>query len=76
MLTLLTADTRKGPSYQMIRYVDLPTSRNSYKHLLLYMQSILKPVNEDVDTTQGVEVGDESSSHVFQAHIPCSFHIR
>ena len=34
---------------------------------------ILKPVDKDVDTTQGVEVGGESSSHVFQEHIPCSF---
>ena len=36
-------------------------------------ESILKPVNEDVDVTQGVETGIESSSHVFQEHIPCSF---
>ena len=34
---------------------------------------ILKPVDEDGDTTQGVEVGGESSSHVFQEHITCSF---
>ena len=38
-----------------------------------YIQSILKPIDKDVDTTQGVEVGDKSSSHVFQEHIPCSF---
>ena len=36
-------------------------------------ESILKPVNEDVDITQGVESGIESWSHVFQEHIPCSF---
>ena len=36
-------------------------------------ESILKPVDTDVDTTQGVEVGGESSSHVFQEHIPCNF---
>ena len=35
-------------------------------------ESILKPVDGDVDTTQGVEVGSESSSHVFQEHIPAS----
>ena len=35
--------------------------------------SILKPVDGDVDTTQGVEVSGESSSHVLQEHIPCSF---
>ena len=36
-------------------------------------ESILKPVDKYADTTQGVEVGDESSSHVFQEHIPWSF---
>ena len=36
-------------------------------------ESFLKPVDKDVDTTQGVEVGDESPSNVFQEHIPCSF---
>ena len=29
--------------------------------------SILKPDDKDVDTTQGVETGSESSSHVFHA---------
>ena len=58
----------------MIRYVDLPTSKNRYQHLVYAdFESILKPVDADVDTTQGVEVGGESSSHVFQEHIPCSF---
>ena len=36
-------------------------------------ESILEPVDKDVDTTQGVEVGGESSSHDFQEHVPCSF---
>ena len=36
-------------------------------------ESILKPVDEGVVTTQGVEVGGESSSYVFQEHVPCSF---
>ena len=36
-------------------------------------KSILKPVDKDVDNTQGVEVGGESSSRVFQECIPCSF---
>ena len=35
-------------------------------------ESILKPVDEEVDTTQGVEVVDESSSHVFQDNAPCN----
>ena len=34
-------------------------------------ESILKPVNEDVDVTQGVETGIESLSLVFREHIPC-----
>ena len=36
-------------------------------------ESILKPVNEDVYVTQGVETGMESSSRVVQEHIPYSF---
>ena len=36
-------------------------------------ESILKPVNGDVVVTQGVDIGIESSTHVFQEHIPCSF---
>ena len=36
------------------------------------LESILKPADKDVYTTQGVEVGGESSSHVFQEHISCS----
>ena len=38
-----------------------------------YFESILKPANEDVDVTQGVDTGIESSSKTFQEHIPCSF---
>ena len=38
-----------------------------------YFESILKLENEDVEVTQGVDSGIESSSHVFQEHIPCSF---
>ena len=36
-------------------------------------ESILKPVNADVDVTQGVDTGTESSTSVFQEHIPCRF---
>ena len=36
-------------------------------------ESILKPINEDVDVTQGVDAGTESSTTVFQEHVPCSF---
>ena len=68
MLMLLTVVTRKEPSSPMIRDADLPTYTNSYQDLFWY---ILKP--DDKDTTQGVEVVGESSSHVFQEHIPCSF---
>ena len=44
-------------------------------HFVVYadFESILKPVDKDVDTTEGVEVCGESSSHVFQVHILCSF---
>ena len=36
-------------------------------------ESILKPVNGDVDVTQGVAVGTKSSTIVYQEHVPCSF---
>ena len=36
-------------------------------------ESILKPVNEDVDVIQGVETGIEFSPHVFQEHILNNF---
>ena len=36
-------------------------------------ESILKPLNEEVDVTQSVDTGTESSTHVFQEHIPGSF---
>ena len=52
-----------------------PTFRCNYRHPLVYadFESILKPVNEDVDVTKGVDTGAESSSTVFQEHIPSRF---
>ena len=35
--------------------------------------SILKPVNEGVDVTQGVSTGTASSTTVYQEHVPYSF---
>ena len=34
---------------------------------------ILKPINEEVVVAQGVDTGTESSTTVFQEHVPCSF---
>ena len=36
-------------------------------------ESILKPLNEGVDVTQGVSTGTASSTTVYQEHVPCSF---
>ena len=36
-------------------------------------ESILRPVNEGVDVTQGVSTGTASSTTVYQEHVPCSF---
>ena len=36
-------------------------------------ESILKPVNEGVDVTQGVSTGTASSTTVYQEHVSCSF---
>ena len=33
---------------------------------------MLKPLN-DIDTTQGVEIGEESSTTLYQEHVACSF---
>ena len=53
----------------------LPAHFVVYADFVVYanFESILKPVNEDVDVTQGVETGIETSSHVFHEHIRCSF---
>ena len=66
---------------QRTKYPDDPKCRftNIQKQLpapfVVYADfvSILKPVGKGVDTTQAVEVGGESSPHVFQEHIPYSF---
>ena len=75
MLMLSTAVTHKETSSLGIRDFDSPTSRNSYQHLLVYadFESILKPADKEVGTTQGAEFGSESSYHVVQEHIQCSF---
>ena len=36
-------------------------------------ESILEPVNEYVDVTQGVESGTKYLTTVYQKHVPCSF---
>ena len=36
-------------------------------------ESVLKPVNGDMDVTQGVETGTASSTAAYQEHVPCSF---
>ena len=77
---LLDARATDGCHAQMTKYPDDPRCRftSIQKQLLapfvVYadFESILKPVDKDVDTTQDVEVGGESSYHVFQEHIPCS----
>ena len=38
-----------------------------------YFESILQPVSDGVDVMQRVDVGVESSTTVFQEHVPCSF---
>ena len=54
------------------KFPDGPRCRfTNIQKQLADFESILKPVDKDVDTTQGVEVGGES--HVFQEHTPSSF---
>ena len=69
MLKLSTAVMCIGPSFPRIRDDDLPTSRNRYQRLVICadFESILKPVDGDVDTIQGVAVGGESSSRVYKS---------
>ena len=78
---LLDAHATECRHGQRTKFPDDPRCRFTYiqKQLpapfVVYadFDSILKPVDKDVDTLQGVEVDVESLSHVFQEHIPCSF---
>ena len=80
-LELLDAHATDCCHTQRTKFPDDPRCRftNIQKQLpapfVVYadFDSILNPVDKDADTTQSVEVGGESSYHVFQEHIPCSF---
>ena len=67
------AQRTKFPDDPRYRLTDIQKQLPAPFVVYVDFESILKPVDKDVDTTQGVEVGRESSSHVFQEHIPCSF---
>ena len=77
---LLDAHATDYCQAQRTKFPDDPRCRftNIQKQLLapfvVYadFESILNPDDKDVDTTQGVEVGGESSSLIFQEYIPCS----
>ena len=77
MLMLLNdrchAQSTKFPDDPRCRFTNI--QKQLPAHFVVYtdFESILKPDDKVVDTKQGVEVGCESSSHVFQEHIPCSF---
>ena len=81
MSTLLKAHAKNCCHAQRTKFPKDPRCRftNIQKQLpapfVVYadFESILKPVNEDVDVTQAVDTGIKSSSHVFQEQIPCSF---
>ena len=78
---LLEAHAADCCHVQRIKFPKDPRCRftNAQKQLsapfVMYadFESILKHENEDVDVTQGVDTGIESSSHTFQEHVPCSF---
>ena len=57
-----------------IRGVDSLISRSSLQHHLWCMQisSLYLPLS-DCDTTQGVEIGEESSTTPYHAHVACSY---
>ena len=67
------AQNTKFPEDPRCRFTNIQKQLPASFVVYADFESILKPGDGDVDTTQGVEVGGESSSHVFQEHIPCSF---
>ena len=38
-----------------------------------HFESVLEPINGDMDATQGVATGTTSSTAAYQEHVPCSF---
>ena len=61
----------KFPNYQRCRFTDI--QKQLPAPFVVYAESILKPVDKDQDTAQGVDVGGQSLSHILQEHIPCTF---
>ena len=67
------AQRTKFPTDSRCRFTNVQKQLPTPSVVYADFESILKPVNGDVDVTQGVDIGIESSTHVFQEHIPCSF---
>ena len=63
----------KSPDGPRCRFTNIEKQLPATFVVYAGFESILKPVDKYIDTTQGVEVGGESSYHVFQEHVPCSF---
>ena len=66
MATRLPRDSR-------CRFTNRPKQLPTPFVVYVDFESILQPVNGDVDVTPGVGIGIESSTTVFREHIPCSF---
>ena len=69
------AQSTKFPKDPICRFTNIQKQLQAPFVVYADFESILKPVNEDVDVTQGVHT-DISSSHVFQEHILCSLRTR
>ena len=67
------AQTTKFPDDPRCRFTNIQKRLPAPFVVYEEFESILKPVDKDVDTTQGVEVVGGFLSHVFQEHIPCGF---
>ena len=70
MLMQRVVVTHNEPSYPRGRFTNIQKQLPAPFVVYADFESIIKPVNEDADVTQGVDT--ESSSHIFQEHIPCS----
>ena len=63
----------KFPKYPRCQFTNIQKQLLAPFVVYADLESILRPIIEDVDATQGFETGVGSSTTVYQEHIPCSF---
>ena len=66
------AQNFKFPKDLRCRFTNIQKQLTAPFVLYADFESVLEPLN-DIDTTQGVEIGKESSTTPYQEHVACSF---